>query len=338
MSDRLISRNGHTIEIDSVIEALERTPDKKEILEALQGLRKDKLKNALNETVKAARFDLRQTLSEFLNDGEKAEQTQKTYLSEVARFLSWLERQNIHVLQVQRPDVNRYKAYLYEKYSNNTIRLSLAACSSFYKYLEAEGYIERSPFTYIKYPKKVYKKALRPDQGKPVPVMNDEEYGAIVDALKRKANAPGHMIYDERLRESARRLLPIVHFMATYGLRVGDVLTVRVEDSERFSYRAKGGRVQQRDLRAMSRDYLDGKLDPFKGIAKVTVQGAIKRVTAELAAQGAIRHAYSAHDFRHYFAVRLYQETHDVYAVKDALGHAAISVTEVYLASLGAEA
>lgn len=336
MSDKLTTRNGHTIEIDSVIEALERTPDKAEILEALQQLRKDRVKDALDQTVKAAKFDLRQTVSDFLNDGEKAERTQKTYLSEVARFFSWLDRKGIHALQVQRPSVNRYKAYLSEKYSNNTIRLSLASCSSFYTYLEDEHYIERSPFAHITYPRKEYKKAVKPDQGKPVPVMNDEEYQAIIEALKQKANAAGHMVYDKRLRESAGRLLPIVHFMATYGLRVGDVLTVRIEDGDRFSYRAKGGKVQQRDLRSISLDYLDGKQEPFKGIAKVTIQGAIKRVTEELVASGEIRHRYSAHDFRHFFAVTRYRETHDVYAVKKELGHSTVSVTEVYLAGLGA--
>ena len=44
----------------------------------------------------------------------------------------------------------------------------------------------------------------------------------------------------------------------------------------------------------------------------------------------------AAHDFRHYFAVEHYRETHDVYLVKEALGHATVSITEVYLAGLGA--
>jgi len=41
------------------------------------------------------------------------------------------------------------------------------------------------------------------------------------------------------------------------------------------------------------------------------------------------------HDLRHAFAVRLYGRSRDVYAVKTALFHANVAVTETYLRSLG---
>lgn len=53
MADSLVTRNGKSVEINSVIAALEATPDKSEILEALKGLRHDKVKAALGETVRA---------------------------------------------------------------------------------------------------------------------------------------------------------------------------------------------------------------------------------------------------------------------------------------------
>ncbi len=70
MSDELESRNGHSIEIEKVIEVLERTPDKAEVMEALRGLRQDKVKAALGATVRAVKFDLSQTFEEFVQDGE----------------------------------------------------------------------------------------------------------------------------------------------------------------------------------------------------------------------------------------------------------------------------
>ena len=155
MNDKLVSRNGETVQIDQVIEALERTPNKVEVMEALRGLRHDKVKQALGETVKAAKFDLGKVFGEFLLDGEKAERTQATYGREIGRFLTWVERENLHIFQVQRSDVNRFKRYLAERYSANTVRLSLASASSFWKYLEAERYIEYQPFAQIKYPRKV---------------------------------------------------------------------------------------------------------------------------------------------------------------------------------------
>ena len=93
------------------------------------------------------------------------------------------------------------------------------------------------------------------------------------------------------------------HFMAMYGLRVGDLLTVRIEDTERFSYRQKGGEVLQRRLKPETAELLKRcgmcRRSPFSGIAKITVQKAMRRVATALAAGGKIRHAYSAHDFRY---------------------------------------
>ena len=43
---------------------------------------------------------------------------------------------------------------------------------------------------------------------------------------------------------------------------------------------------------------------------------------------------YSVHDLRHGFAVRTYQATHGIYAVKLILGHANVAVSEGYLRSL----
>ena len=336
----LETRNGESVTIESMLDMLERTPSQAEVVEALKGLRQDKVKHALGETVKAAKFDLAKVFDEFLLDGEKAERTVETYTREVGRFLTWLEREGLHVLQVRRADVNRFKSYLAGKYSANTVRLALSASSAFYGYMEAERYVDRTPFAHVKYPKKQYKKAVKPDQGSPVPVMSEQEYTSIIEALEKKAQAPGDMVYDEASRESAKRLLPIVHIMGTYGLRISDVLTVKIESADRFSYREKGGRIRQKSLRPMTVEVLaeNGmqRQRPFKNIARSTVQGAVGRLTRELAGRGVIRHGYSCHDFRHHYAIELYQETKDVYAVKDALGHATVSVTEIYLAGLGA--
>jgi hypothetical protein len=102
MSDKLVASSGESVQIEGVIEALETAPDKDEILLALKDLRRDKVKKALGDTVKAAQFDRAQVLSDFLNDGEKSERTQGTYLREVQRFFSWIDRAGLHELQVTR--------------------------------------------------------------------------------------------------------------------------------------------------------------------------------------------------------------------------------------------
>ena len=128
--------------------------------------------------------------------------------------------------------------------------------------------------------------------------------------------------------------------MGEYGLRIGDLERMRLEDENRFSYREKGGMIGHKVLRPVSETVLleTGRMvrEPFKGIGRAAIQTGIWRLTVELAARGVIRHAYSCHDFRHYHAVKLYGETKDIYAVKMSLGHATVSVSEIYLAGLGA--
>ena len=153
-------------------------------------MRQDKVKAALGETVRAAQFDRDTTVEDFINDGEKSQNTQKTYLREVQRWFKYLNQIGVHVLQADRATVNRFKGYLNDQYAANTDRVCLAACSSFYTYLEQEQYLERSPFAHITYPRKEYKRALGPDHERTVPVMNDEEYQAIIAEIERRMYEP----------------------------------------------------------------------------------------------------------------------------------------------------
>ena len=96
MSDKLTTRNGETIPIDQMIEALERSPDSGEILQALKDLRRDKVKRTLGESVKAAQFDRTAVFAEFLAYGEKFARTRQTYQDEVMLLFSWLALRSFH--------------------------------------------------------------------------------------------------------------------------------------------------------------------------------------------------------------------------------------------------
>jgi site-specific recombinase XerD len=333
MSDKLILKDGDSVDLGSIIDALEASPDREELLEALKGLRQDKVKSALGATVKAAQFDREQVFEEFLRDGEKSIATVTTYRREVARLFKWMDRQGVHVLQLDRSAVNRFRDYLKTRFAVNTVRVCLAACSSFFSYLEAESIIESSPFARIAYPKRQYRKALRPDQSRPEPVMSTEELQEIISELQRRSEREGKRAADTAARASANRLLRVVHALSTYGLRVSSLLSLEVHDGY-ISYGIKGGEVRQKELLPESAEYFDRK-KPFAAMRKSSIQGAIHAVTKALHEQGRIRYAYSAHDFRHHFAVKLYEATGDVYQVMQALNHSSVATTQTYLAGLG---
>ncbi len=339
----LITRNGESITIDSMIAALEIAPDKGEILEALKALRQDKVKKALGDTVKAARFDLPTVFDEFLTDRDRSEHTLVAYRHQIGRFTTWLEREQIHPLQVRRADVNRFKREITEKgLAANTIRLVLSSCSSFWSYLEAERYIDSTPFARIQYPKRQYRKAIRPDQEKPSPVMSADERSEILQTLEQRTEYEGNRSFEQKIRDSARRLLPAVHFMATYGLRVGDLIGVQIEDADRFTVKVKGGAVLQKVLRPISLEILERysapARRPFAKSPTTTIKNAIRRLTKEMSSRGILRAAYSSHDFRHLFAAELYQDTKDVLLVQREMGHSSVAITQVYLQQLGATA
>ena len=337
----LVSKNGDTVQIDQVIEYLEQKPNGAELLEGLKDLRQDKVKGALAETVKAAQFSRVQALEAFLYEKglkSKSQYTVNTYRRELERMFAWLDRQAINLLQMSRQDVIRFKGYLTERYSVNSVRLALSVNSAFWTWLEAEAYVDSRPWVQIPYPKREYRKSVK--QGKPGdPVMSEEEYQAILSELHSKMSHEGIRIYDERIRRSARKLKAACHVMGEYGLRLGSLQTVK-RDGEYFTYRVKGGAIQKKALRPITEMVIEeaglNREEPFKRIGRAGIQIAVSRLTVEMAGRGVIRHAYSCHDFRHYYAVKLYRETRDIYMVKEALGHASVTVTETYLAGMGA--
>jgi site-specific recombinase XerD len=88
--------------------------------------------------------------------------------------------------------------------------------------------------------------------------------------------------------------------------------------------RASGKRLSLRQCKEKQRTF-DKHVLPVLGTAKLS----------QVNARGKLKAKYSVHDLRHAFAVTLYGQTHDIYQVKQALGHASVSVTEGYLRSLG---
>ena len=331
--------NSQIVSLQKVLEILEKAPNSDEILDAVDDLRREKIKQATAETINVVQFNRSQVVGEWIAE-KQSTATKRTYIRELQRFFSFSNRKGLHVLQVRRADLIRLRDELKEKYSINTTRLCLSTVSAFYRYLEAERYIEHNPAISIPYPRREYKKAVMANPGETIPVMNEAEYQQIIQALERQRVAEGTHISALRRRESAARLLPAVRFMALFGLRVGDLPTVKV-DREGFSYRAKGGVILRRkkleswDEAAAGRLCESLKREPFGELRPATVQIRLKAVTARLTDEERLRYPYTAHDLRHPFARRVYERGRDVYQVSRFLGHSSVATTQVYLQQIG---
>jgi integrase len=192
-----------------------------------------------------------------------------------------------------------------------SVRRDIAAASSFFAFIERRYDAIRNPFRGTK---------ARPE-------------GKAKRAAAYPSEAEAAVILNT-LAPEARAAAAVMLFR---GLRVGALLSLSIRGG-RFMARSKGkdisGALPAEALAAIRAAGLDSRR-PFAGTTETKLADAIRKRTAKLAEAGTISAAYSAHDFRHLYAVTEYRKDRDLYQVSKFLGHASIQVTEDYLRGLG---
>jgi site-specific recombinase XerD len=299
---------------------------------AMLDIYKDKAK----EEIKAKNMDIDYYIDLWIKT-KKSKYTRLFYSREIAAFKDYMNSQGINPILCNAVSVDNYIIFLKEKYSNNSVRQKISICSSFYSTLKRYGIITINPFYNCPLPNKEYKKAIKTDQGKTSPVMNKDEYKEIEKELNRRVNLKGKSSRVTNSRKSARMLLPVIHFMAAYGLRIGAIQTVCLY-KDFFTVTEKGNQSKRVELKEETKEVVKKyrvNKNFFAGVKKITIQVAVKRITGYLKDKGIIRHAYTCHDFRHFFATNLYRNTKDIVRVKNALGHSSLNVTDIYLQGIG---
>jgi len=296
----------------------------------------DILKDQAKESIKAKQINVEKYLEQWIAT-KASVKTQVTYRKAIQGLFAYLEIIGIeHPLLIRAEHVDQYILELKNTLKPNSIRLKISACSSFYSILKRYRYIKVNPFYNSALPKKEYKKAVQTDQNRTIPIMNDKEYKTIMKQLKdnTRIHVKGKHASARNIRDSALALIPAVHFMAVYGLRVGAIPTIEIKEDV-FTYSTKGNASYSQALKPETASVIRAHGKQFKGYVIPTIQASVKRLTRGLNDKGQIRYAYSSHDFRHYFANKFYTETKDIVALKNILGHASINVTDIYLQSIG---
>ncbi len=298
----------------------------------------DILKDSAKDEIKANNIDVDKYVNQWIQS-KNSPRTQEAYRAAINNFISYLEGIGIHPLLIKAEHVDAYIEVLKADKSNNSVRAYMSACSSFYTMLKRYGHISNNPFHGCNLPRKQYKKAVRTDQNKNVPVMSEAEYNEIVLELMSRMKLKGKSGGIRNARRSARTLLPAIHFMSHYGLRVGALKTIKIEGGS-FTYSSKANKSARRALLPETIDMIQDynlRLFPFKDVALITIKKGFSRITGRLSEQGTIKHPYSCHDLRHYFAVNHYRGYKDIVALKDALDHSSLNVTDIYLQSLNVD-
>jgi site-specific recombinase XerD len=138
------------------------------------------------------------------------------------------------------------------------------------------------------------------------------------------------------------------------GLRIGEALALAVKDFDPDSgtivvQRGKGGKRRVVGVDAGTVALVNRWLDTrrkrrISGIAPLfcTLRGRpldqsyVRNLLPRLAHKADIARRVHAHGLRHAFAVDLVRSGAPLYVVRDALGHASIATTQVYLSRVGA--
>ena len=233
-------------------------------------------------------------------------------------------------------DVNRavVRAYLGEArrrgLAPRTIARRLSAARSFFGHLRREGEIALNPARDVRGPKL--------DRTLPGHLRGDEAESLFRWAADRAARENG-------LAET--RLLAILELLYGSGLRVSELESLNPSslDLQRGQLRVLGKGSKERivpvtDAAARAvRNYLPRRQETAtagcralfvnRAGGRLSVRSIQKAVSAALA-EFAAAEGLSVHSLRHSFATHLLDSGADLMAVKEMLGHASLSTTQIY--------
>ncbi|MDR0473450.1 MAG: site-specific integrase [Treponema sp.] len=274
-----------------------------------------KLTQELTAAANLAGIDYQTERETFLNNvgSTGSKHTRRGYAAALARLEAYAERAHISPLELTPARADDFIYSLKGNAAAASVRRDIAACSSFFTWLERRHEGIKNPFRGTKArPAMQTKKAL-------VIPTNDTEVKKIIAALPALEAAA-------------------VSVMAFRGLRIGALPGMEITGG-RFKARSKGkdisGELPGNALVAIKAANAPDKRRPFVGIKQEALARRIEYYMNKLYQAGKIDADYSCHDFRHFYAVTEYHKDKDIKRVQGLLFHSGIQITDRYLRGLG---
>jgi site-specific recombinase XerD len=308
---KIANRNVETIALKIAKESPELQDLNNEQLEAIAKIViTQRLTKEMNDKANVAGINYKVEKAAFLKSAGRtsSECTKITYSQAIAELERYVNKNGINLFLMNYAQADDF-IYSLEG-SPNSKRLTVAAASSFYSFLERRHSSVKNPIrgTKARPTAKTIKEIVVPDDDDMVVILN------TVPQLEKVA----------------------IFVMAYRGLRVGALNRLKVWGGRYHSY-SKGkeiqGELSDEILEVIKKGILDNKT-PFNSYTTNALKLKIYRATMKLFNAGKIKSAYSAHDFRHYYAISEYRKDKDIYKLSKLLDHSNISITETYLKSL----
>ncbi|MEN3308911.1 MAG: hypothetical protein V7603_5113 [Micromonosporaceae bacterium] len=280
--------------------------------------------------------------------------TRRGYFRDLVVYLAWCASRHprLDPLSARAADVGVFRAALRTQVADSTVRRRLAALSSWYTYLLANGAVAFNPVAGVKRPR------ARRDASTTVSLSYDDS-GRLLDAAEEIAAAAlAHLRARRPLvgqQLVALRNRALLRLMVTMGPRVGEVASLDVasqsynQGRRTLRYTAKGGVRRERSVDAYVwdavDDYLAGRatadavpVPALTGPLFATSSGgrldepAVRKLIQRIARYAGLPMAdrLSPHSLRHGFNTVARQQGVDLERRQRAMGHADPRTTQVY--------
>ena len=254
--------------------------------------------------------------------------TVTAYQTDLDQFFEYLQLQyNItDICEVNHPMIRSWLVHLMEhQIGPRSVNRKLTTLKSFYKFLLREGVLEENPMRRITPPK----------TSKRLPVfIEKEKMQMLFDRINFGEGYPG-----------IRNRLILEMFYST-GMRLIELVNLKETDVDfhHDTLKVLGKRNKERlipfseKFESLLKSYLDEKANSFGDVENLFLTDKGRRIYSKMVYRIVIRHLgevttmikKSPHVLRHTFATHLLNNGAELNAVKELLGHANLSATQVY--------
>lgn len=257
-----------------------------------------------------------------------ARTTRAAYFRDLIHFFEYLAKHELQLDQIDCVEVSRYVLVLQSlDRSPATVARYQSSLRQFFRYLVDEGNLKQDPTVHLRSPRRI----------KHLPsVLTPNEISSLL-------NSPN----TDKIR--GRRDRTMLEIMYASGLRVSELLTLKIEDIDLklhfLRVHGKGNKerilpVHETGMKALV-DYLENVRPSYASDRSGTFVflnpsgGPLSRmgfwkIVRRYALKAGIRKKVSPHTLRHSFATHLLEGGADLRVIQEMLGHADISTTQIY--------
>ena len=271
------------------------------------------------------------------------------YIQEFIRYLKFERRYSVHTQKAYESDLIQFNDYLSSEYECTLIDAKDVMVRSWMMFLIEGNCTKRSLNRKLSSIRQFYKYALRNDilfvnptlrvvslkSDKKIPsFISDSEISFLLERINFPESYEG------------KRDKAIIQMFYNTGMRLSELIALKIDDvnfSQKY-VKVFGKRAKERIIPLLDshlidlKVYLDLRLSEFKGTDNLflTVSGEIlypklvyRMVNSYLSKVTGVKQK-SPHVLRHAFATHMLNDGADLNAVKDILGHASLTSTQIY--------